>query len=254
MVREPVHLSDWIQFLLTMRNISYTIVGVLLTIIATFIGFTLSQSISIYLYIETSIVIFFLICLSVWFTISKKSPFEKSRKLLKEILQNPDEIEVDEIRKEWYRKDESMANNSVIKKNIKLWNLGIIIAYSVILVIVSFVFYWYCKFNYYANPRLPPITTIAVWVSVGLILFLLWKEDKIKKIFGKEPIEIRKNIFNLLGAIFMSLILALTLSWNLALSARIPGVLYFQSVILIGLFADYVMFLYYILVYYASDN
>lgn len=116
------------------------------------------------------------------------------------------------------------------------------------------IFYWYCKFKYYANPQLPPITTIAAWVSVGSIFYLLWKEDKIKKIFGKEPIEIRKNIFNLLGAIFMSLILALTLSWNLALSARIPGVLYFQSVILIGLFADYVMFLYYILVYYTSDN
>lgn len=145
-----------------------------------------------------------------------------------------------------------MASNPEDKKKKKLRNN--IIIYSLILIIASLLFWVYCKFCNKANLPFPPITTIAVWVSFGSITYLFFVEEKIIKIFGKEGNEIRKNIFNLIGVIFMSFILALTLLWTISPLTTIPYVLYFQSFILMGLFIYYVMFLYYVLNYFISEN
>lgn len=64
MIKDLVRLSDWIQYLLTIRNIGFAIIGVLITVIISLIGFTLFQNFSIYIYIETCLVLFFLICLT----------------------------------------------------------------------------------------------------------------------------------------------------------------------------------------------
>lgn len=130
----------------------------------------------------------------------------------------------------------------------------LIIAFSIILAIFSIVFWIYCNYmNTASYPFLPPITTIALWISIFIVCFLLFSKEKIEKIFGHKG-EVRKSILDSLGVIFMAFILLLTLSWNLAPTAQIPHVLYFQSVILVGILVYFALFFYYILVYRLPNN
>lgn len=140
MVKEPVHLSDWIEFLnrkIDRNNtISVAFIAVLIALITLFIavwsfqGSVLSTEIEIinlshstntsidirnitnFIYwldvLKYTILGVIVFQIGITFYIPNLSYVKKARRILNEIMQNPNEIEVDGIRKEWFRKDKNM--------------------------------------------------------------------------------------------------------------------------------------------------
>ncbi|MBE3093560.1 MAG: hypothetical protein IMZ52_00900 [Actinobacteria bacterium] len=141
MVREPAHLSDWLEFLNRKVDRNNTLwmasVAVLIALITLFIAVwsfqgsvfsteielvALSHSTNTSIDIKNitdfiyslDILKYTILCVIVFqigvsFYIPNMSNVKKAKKLLDEIMQNPDEIEVDEIRKKWYGDNVSMT-------------------------------------------------------------------------------------------------------------------------------------------------
>lgn len=128
MVREPVHLSDWIQYLITQKNHVYSLLAGLIALFSIFIAlFIWYIDNSNYLGIILSLVFSFYI---VWVIFNlgtnKNSKLNRPKLLLEKIMQNPLEIEVDDVRREWYRRNERMPRSYLnIIHNI-IFCLGII--------------------------------------------------------------------------------------------------------------------------------
>lgn len=142
MVREPVHLSDWMEFLNRKIDRNNTIFAAsfasVVALIALFFAVWSFQSsvlsteielISLSHSINTSVdtkniteiiswlnilkyTILVVIGVQIGFTFSIPywQDVKKARKLIDKIMQNTDEIKIDDIRREWYREDDNMWN------------------------------------------------------------------------------------------------------------------------------------------------
>ena len=118
MVRQSVRLSDWIQYLDGIINQSYTIYigffSVGFTLIVSLITVvSLSLSIPQLEIIRNSIIYLFVILgvgglLFILIGNYFKGKSNKVKKFLDKIMNSEIEIDVDEIRKEWFREDENM--------------------------------------------------------------------------------------------------------------------------------------------------
>ncbi|MBE3120622.1 MAG: hypothetical protein IMZ58_00210 [Thermoplasmata archaeon] len=138
MVREPVHLSDWIQYLIAQKNHVYSLLAGLIALFSIFIVlFIWYIDNSNYLGIILSLVFSFYI-VRVIFNLgtNKNSKLNRPKLLLEKIMQNPLEIEVDDIRREWYRGNDRMArryqniiHNIIFCIGIILMFIGVIIIY-----------------------------------------------------------------------------------------------------------------------------
>lgn len=124
MVREPVHLSDWIQYLISIKNLSLSLGGVFLTIVVALIIALVGYEniMPIEMQIVTIIVIWFFIFLSFWLTFAKNSPLNKSIRFINRIMKYENEMEVNEIRIEWYDRNDNMLKH--IKNYTHLIILG----------------------------------------------------------------------------------------------------------------------------------
>jgi len=112
MAKQLVSVSDWIQHLISIRTMSFTLLGILFTsvIAITSILFNFSNNLTYVSYIELNVINYSFIAIALWLTFVKKSPLHRATKLFNRIMQNPGEIEVDEIRREWYRENDNMWN------------------------------------------------------------------------------------------------------------------------------------------------
>jgi hypothetical protein len=81
-------LSDWIKFLLSTRTLSYSLVGILLSLMVAFFGYSTfySDKISETLRVTLIISAFVLMGANYLFIFHKKSPLNKSNRILREIM------------------------------------------------------------------------------------------------------------------------------------------------------------------------
>jgi hypothetical protein len=200
MIKKPVHLSDWIQYLIAQKNHAYSILtgfialdlGVITLMCwyitrTDFVGSLLSFIISI-------------VIAGIMFYIKKdsKSILNRPKFLLEKIMQNPGKIDVDEIRKEWYMKDENMVSNSVIKKKIKLFE---VFDYSEkqhfveILLIISGIMAGF-------NPSAIK-TSIFVTFASSAIAYIIWLSI-VKKIVAKRKFSGLTSFSNIILSAFVS--------------------------------------------------
>lgn len=94
----------------------------------------------------------------------------------------------------------------------------------------------------------PPITSLAVIVSVLSMAFLLWKPKVVKILFGSEK-DVRERLLELLGTIFIGFVLMLTLLWSLKAQTGVLHIdAYLQSLLIVMLFLFFAGSFYYILV------
>lgn len=107
--------------------------------------------------------------------------------------------------------------------------------YGLILVVFSI---WFCiNYRLIFDPVFffPPITSIVVWIGVLTMFFLMFDKERVKLLFGEND-EARRNILKILGVLFTGFILMITLLWSLSSSELHQNVLYWQSLLLVGLF------------------
>lgn len=230
MVKEPVHLSDWIEFLNRKVDRNNTLfiasVAVLVALITLFIA-VWSFQVSVYsteielvalshstnTSIDIKNITDFIYWLDVLkytilgvigfqigiaFYIPNMPQVKKARKLLNEIMRNPKDIEIDEIIKEWYRKDENMID--VIRKYVpKGYNL-----LSLVTVIIGLIFFWIAFYISIINSNnmndtvisaMSLILTIAVgFVSIGISFFAIGlsqkSDEKMKSIANVEFLKV----------------------------------------------------------------
>jgi hypothetical protein len=104
MLKEPVHLSDWIQYFISIKTLCFTIIGMLSSgiIAISTILLNFSSNLNIVAFIELNLIEYSFAIIALWLVFSKKSPLIRSTKLFNEIMQRTGEIEVNKISKEWY--------------------------------------------------------------------------------------------------------------------------------------------------------
>jgi|GEM_PF-1779949 len=142
MIKEPVHLSDWIQYLISIKNLAFILFGVLISSIITLSGFVILyyNSFPLITYSIITVTIYFFVAIAFWLVLAKKSPLAKAQELFKEIMQNKNEIEVDKIRKKWFGRDKSMEKHKFdneFKSLNELEKLGMVSLGTSVLLIVG---------------------------------------------------------------------------------------------------------------------
>lgn len=109
-MREPGHLSDWIQYLIAQKNHAYSLLGGLIALdlgVITLEIWYIDKS--NYLGIILSFILSIFIAGGIIYLLkSSKSKLNRPKLLLERIMHNPSEIEVDEMRREWYRRNVNM--------------------------------------------------------------------------------------------------------------------------------------------------
>ncbi|MBE3095087.1 MAG: hypothetical protein IMZ52_08655 [Actinobacteria bacterium] len=144
MIKEPVHLSDWIQYLISIRNLAIAFCGIIFTIAVSLIitSLTYAKTLTPELQNGITIITWLFIFMAVWLIF----PVSKSTKLLKKIMKEKQEVDVDKIRKIVFNEGEKMGRFDYASwKDRFIW---LTLIFEVLAFLFLVIGIWYDNNNY----------------------------------------------------------------------------------------------------------